>query len=98
MQSFHQIFLPNLDNPSTSDFLVSFFLALECLRNSIVYVNETMYIFYTLLSLLFQVSVFHCIVLTSFWCQAVTAHADLPLSLDRNHEMKTELDLLSSVC
>jgi hypothetical protein len=30
MQCFHQIFLPNLDNPSTNDFLVSFFLALEC--------------------------------------------------------------------
>jgi len=55
-----------------------------------------MFIFYTLLSLLFQVSVFHCIVLASLWCQAVTAHADLLLSLDRNHEMKTELGLLSS--
>ena len=57
-----------------------------------------MYIFYNLLSLLFQVSVFHCIVLASLWCQPVTAHADLLLSLDKYHEMKTELDLLSSVC
>jgi len=32
MQCFHQIFLPNLDKHSTSDFLVSFFLALRVLK------------------------------------------------------------------
>jgi hypothetical protein len=40
-----------------------------------------------LLSLLFQVSVLHCIVLAFLWCQTVATHADL-LSLDTAHEMK----------
>ena len=97
MQCSPQTFLPNFDNPSTRDFLVSFFLALKCCWKSIVYVNEIMYKFYTLLSLLFQVSVSRCIVLASLWCQTVTTHAGLLLSLSRNHAMKTKLDFLSSL-
>jgi hypothetical protein len=74
----HQIVYPWGDNFSTSNLLVSFFVLCTCWRDSIVYVN-----FY-----MFQVSVFHCIVLASTGARLTTR-----VDLNKAHEMRKILSM-----